>query len=90
VFADERDFGRIVSIPLPLSVSVYGLSSSLNVKLLFLEERTRIEIRKGSSSCFLPRWKAWSPVKVVLPRRFGAAASQISVRSFSSSVISPG
>jgi hypothetical protein len=55
VFIDERDFGGIVSVPLPLSVSVYGPSPSLNVKLLFLEERARIEIQKGSSLYFLPR-----------------------------------
>jgi len=33
VFADEKDFGRIVSVPLLSGVSAYGLSPLLNVKL---------------------------------------------------------
>jgi hypothetical protein len=37
VFADERDFGRIVSVPLLSSISVYGPSLLLNIKLTLLK-----------------------------------------------------
>lgn len=37
MFADEKDFGRIVSVPLLSGVSVCGPSPLLNVKLTLLK-----------------------------------------------------